>query len=70
MLLVMSEPGATHRVIIDLEPTADNSIRGCLDAGHAVPQDFHGWLELSALLDQVRPKPAGVGYERDAEPAG
>lgn len=70
MLFAMSEIGATRRVIIDLEPTEDNSIRGSLDVGDTGRQDFHGWLELSALLDQVRPKPVGAAFERDPEPAG
>jgi hypothetical protein len=66
MLCDVSEPGGTHRVIIELEPTAE-TIRGSLDDGRAVPQHFHGWLELSALLDQVRPRLAAV--ERDVSPA-
>jgi hypothetical protein len=65
----MAESGDTHRVVIDLEPTAD-SIRGFLDDGRAVPQHFHGWLELSALLDRVRPRLAGVEQDLRVESAG
>lgn len=34
-----------------------DSIRGSIQDGHGEPQPFYGWLELSALLDDVRPRP-------------
>lgn len=50
---------AHRRVVLDLEPAQD-SIRGRIvdgdDAGQQ-SRSFEGWLELSALLDGLRPKP-------------
>ena len=44
---------------MDLEPT-QNSIRGALFDDNAAPKQFHGWLELSELLEEIRPRPPVV----------
>jgi hypothetical protein len=48
----MPERPSTTRVTLDLARTTDH-ITGSLDDGRG-PRRFYGWLELSALLDQVR----------------
>jgi len=52
-------------VILDLEPTPD-SIRGSVAFDDTSPREFQGWLELSALLDRIRPRlPGAIGQPAD-----
>jgi hypothetical protein len=45
---------AAQRVVLYLEPSQD-SIRGSMSADDGLRR-FEGWLDLSALLDEVRPR--------------
>lgn len=51
----MGEQSVVKRVILDLEPT-DDSIRGSAAYDDTSAREFHGWLELSALLERIRPR--------------
>ena len=51
----MSGTREGRRIVLELEPT-DDGIRGVLAADDGMLQPFEGWLELSALLDGVRPR--------------
>jgi hypothetical protein len=51
----MGRPSAVKRVILDLEPSTD-SIRGSAEYDGTSVREFQGWLELSALLDRIRPR--------------
>ena len=51
-----SSTSTTRRVVLELEPAQD-SIRGrALDADDQ-SRSFDGWLELSNVLDVLRPRP-------------
>jgi hypothetical protein len=51
-----SRTTVSRRVILELEPVQD-SIRGrALDADEHY-RTFDGWLELSAVLEKLRPRP-------------
>lgn len=65
----MSDSDATtRRVILDLEPSLD-SIRGSI-GGDDGARRFEGWLDLSTLLDEIRPRPNshGPASTEDATP--
>jgi hypothetical protein len=49
-----------------LELEAGEPIRGRLAAASEPARRFHGWLELTALLDRLRPADPSPG--RDATP--
>lgn len=51
----MSGTREGRRIVLELEPTHDG-IRGALATDDGLFQPFEGWLELSALLDGVRPR--------------
>ena len=51
----MSGTREGRRIVLELEPT-DDGIRGALASDDGAFQPFEGWLELSALLDGVRPR--------------
>ena len=46
----------TRRVVLELEPAQD-SIRGRVMDADDQTRSFDGWLELSAVLDVLRPRP-------------
>lgn len=54
MLVDMGGQSQAKRVILDLEPS--DSIRGSVAYDDTAVRAFHGWLELSALLDRIRPR--------------
>ncbi|MGH8961955.1 MAG: hypothetical protein ACRDWT_12340 [Jatrophihabitantaceae bacterium] len=60
----MAGPSDAKRVILELEPSAD-SIRGSLACEDTAVRDFHGWLELTALLDRIRPRTGEVAGAHD-----
>jgi len=50
----VSEDSAIHLV---LRPTADDdTIEGVVEQDDTGPRAFHGWLELTSLLDRARPR--------------
>ena len=38
--------------------TDDDTIEGVVEQDDTGPRPFHGWLELTSLLDRARPRPA------------
>jgi hypothetical protein len=64
----MGRPSVNRRVILDLEPAAD-SIRGSAAFDDAPPREFQGWLELSALLDRIRPRSGDTADEPSSDAA-
>lgn len=54
----MSGAREGSRIVLDLEPTADG-IRGQVATEDGSSTPFSGWLELSALLERVRPRTGG-----------
>lgn len=55
----MCSRAANRRVVLELEPAQDR-IRGRVsdaDYSDGGARSFDGWLELSTLLDAMRPRP-------------
>lgn len=49
----MAQPATRVTLLLELDRSGEQ-ISGSVGAADGPRQDFHGWLELSALLEQAR----------------
>jgi hypothetical protein len=56
----------TQRIVLELE--AGEPIHGRLVASSEPARRFHGWLQLTALLDRLRPAESSPGEGPSAPP--